>query len=63
MKMKIFIDCMMKVFKLKNDLKNLQNFLNLINIINILNTVAKFNQSLNLHLNCNASLQRVSHFK
>ena len=49
--MKTLIDCMIKVFELKNDLKNLLNLLNSVNIINVLNTVAAFNQLLNLHLN------------
>ena len=51
MKTKIFVDCMMKAFKLKNNLKNLLNFFNSINVINVLNTVTVFNQLLNLHLN------------
>ena len=39
MKTKTFINCMMKAFKLKNDLKNLSNSFNSINITNVLNTV------------------------
>ena len=51
MKIKTFVNCMMKAFKLKNDLKNLLNSLNLINVMNILNIIVAFNQLLNLHLN------------
>ena len=39
MKTETLIDCMMKAFKLKNDLKNLSNLLNSINIINVLNII------------------------
>ena len=51
MKTETLIDCMMKAFKLKNDLKNLLNFLNSVNVINILNIIAASDQLLNLHLN------------
>ena len=51
MKIKIFIDCMMKAFELKNNLKNLLNSLNSVNVMNVLNTIVVFDQSLNLHLN------------
>ena len=51
MKMKTFINHMMKAFELKNDLKNLSDSLNSVNVMNILNTVAAFDQLLNLHLN------------
>ena len=37
--MKILVDCMMKAFKLKNNLKNLSDFLNSVNVMNVLNTV------------------------
>ena len=43
MKIKTFINHMMKASKLKNNLKNLSNSLNLVNVINVLNTVAVFN--------------------
>ena len=49
--MKTLVDCMMKAFELKNDLKNLSDLLNSVNMMNVLNTIAAFNQSLNLHLN------------
>ena len=51
MKIETLIDCMMKAFELKNDLKNLLNLLNSINTINVLNTIAVSDQLLNLHLN------------
>ena len=51
MKTETLIDCMMKAFELKNDLKNLSNSLNSINVTNVLNTVTVSDQSLNLHLN------------
>ena len=50
-KTEMLVNCMMKAFKLKNDLKNLSNLFNLISIMNVLNTVAVFDQLLNLHLN------------
>ena len=51
MKIKTLVDCMMKTFKLKNDLRNLLDFLNSVNMINVLNTVTASDQLLNLHLN------------
>ena len=49
--MKTLIDCMIKAFELKNDLKNLSDSLNSVNTTNVLNMITASDQSLNLHLN------------
>ena len=41
-KTEMLVDCMMKAFKLKNDLKNLSDSLDSINVMNVLNIITAF---------------------